>query len=117
MGAYEYSPPIPAEFRIVPHTINLASKGKWITCFLWLGEDYDVADIDPNRVFLEGEIEAESVLVDEQEQVAMAKFSRSGVQEILNSGEVELTVSGELTDGTRFEGTGTIRVIDKGKKK
>ena len=29
---------------------------------------------------------------------------------------VEITVSGRLTDGTPFEGSDTIRVIDKGKK-
>jgi len=62
MGAFEYSPPIPAEVRIVPRSINLASRGNWITCYIWLGEDYDVADIDANSVFLEGEIEAESFL-------------------------------------------------------
>jgi len=117
MGAYEYSPPIPAEVRIVPRTINLASKGKWITCQIWLPEDYDVVDIDSNSVFLEGEIEPESFRVDEEEQVAIVRFSRSEVQGILAPGEVELTVSGELTDGTRFEGADTIRVIDKSGKK
>jgi hypothetical protein len=113
MGAYEYSPAIPVEVRIVPRTINLTSKGRWIACYIWLGEDYDVADIDPNSVLLEDEIAAESIRVDEEEQVAVARFSRSEVQGILAPGEVELTVSGELTDGIRFEGTDTIRVIDK----
>lgn len=117
MGAYEYSPPILAEVRIVPPTINLASKGKWITASLWLGEDYNVADIDANSVLLENEIEAESFRVDEQQQVAIVRFSRSEVQGILAPGEVELTVSGELTDGTRFEGADMIRVIDKSGKK
>ncbi len=32
-------------------------------------------------------------------------------------GEVELTVSGELTDVTIFEGTDVIRVTDKGGRK
>ena len=117
MGAYEYSPPIPAEVRIIPRTINLASKGKWITCYIWLPEDYDVADIDPNSVVLEGEIEPEWFAVDEQQQVAIVRFRRSEVQEILNTGQVELTITGQLTDGTIFEGTDVIRVIDKGKKK
>ena len=117
MGAYEYGQFVPAEVRIVPRTINLASKGKWIRCYIWLGEEYDVADIDPNSVLLEGEVQAESLKLDEEQQVAMAKFSRSDVQEILNTGEVELTITGELTDGIVFEGTDVIRVIDKGKKK
>ena len=117
MGAYEYNPPIPAEVRIVPRSINSASRGNWITCYIWLPEDYDVADIDPNSVFLEDEIQAQSFVVYEQEQVAMVRFSRSEVQGILAPGEVELTVSGKLTDRTIFEGKDVITLIDKGSKK
>ncbi|MBA7669266.1 hypothetical protein ES703_77395 [subsurface metagenome] len=67
-------------------------------------------------VFLEDGIRPVSFRVDEQEQVAI-KFSRSEVQAILNAGEVELTITGQLTDGTAFEGTDVIRVIDEGRKK
>jgi len=117
MGAYEYSPPILAEARIVPRTINLASKGKWITCYIWPPEEYNVADIDPNSVLLEDEIEAKSIQVDEQQQVAIARFDREDVESILDIGEVDLTITGRLTDGTVFEGTDVIRVIDKGGRK
>lgn len=119
MGAFEHSLPVPIEVNISPGVINLKSKGKWITTFLLFPEGYDVADIDPNSIVLEGEIEPELVWVDEQEQVVMARFSRSGVQSALGGlepGDVELTVSGEFSDGTGFEGTDTIRVMDKGKK-
>ncbi|MBA7654412.1 hypothetical protein ES703_62290 [subsurface metagenome] len=47
----------------------------------------------------------------------MAKFSRSEVQDIVEPGEVELTVTGRLTDGTKFEGSDTIIVIDEGGNK
>jgi len=112
MGAYE-STSIQAEVRITPRSINLASKGKWITCYIQLPEDHSVADIDSNSILLNCKIQAESVQVNEQQQVAIAKFSRSEVQGILNVGDVELTISGQLTDGTIFEGTDVIRVLNK----
>ncbi len=115
MGAYES--PIFAEARILPHTINLASKGKWITSYIWLPEEYDVADIDPNTVFLENLVLSESLSVNEQKQVAIARFSREDVQPILDVGDVELTITGQLTDGTVFEATDEIRIMDKGSKK
>lgn len=114
IGAYEA--PIPAEVRIVPRSINLTSKGKRITCYIWLAEDYDIAAIDPNSVFLGEQIKAEQLLVNEEEQIAIAKFSREEVQPILDVGDIELTVTGELSNGTRFEGADIIRIIDKGGK-
>lgn len=117
-------PLIDADIEIEPKTLNLQSKGKWLTCHIWLPEDYNVADIEPNSVRLENEpndIYAEWIWFEEQEELAMAKFDRSEVQEMLvereELGDVELTVSGELVDGSIFEGTDTIRVVDKGGKK
>ena len=117
MGAYEYCPPVPAEVRIVPRTINLTSKGRWITCHISLPEGYNVADIDPNSILLEDEIRPASFRVDEEKQIAIVKFNRSGVQDILKMGEVELTIAGQLTDGTVFEGTDVIKVLNKAGKK
>ena len=114
MGAYEYIPPIPSDVDIEPDTLNLASKGKWISAFIWLPEDYNVADIDPKSVYLDGEIEPEQFRLSEDNQVAIAKFSREKVQVILDIGEVELTITGNFIDGIPFEGTDTIKVINKG---
>jgi len=115
MGAYES--PIFAEARILPRTINLTSMGNWITSSIWLPEDYDVADIDPNSIFLEDEIQAVSVSVDEQRQFAIARFSRSRVQCILDVGLVDLTITGQLTDGAVFVGKDVMRVLNKGGRK
>ena len=114
MGAYES--PIPAEARILPQTINLASKGNWITCYIWLPEGYDVADIEPDSIFLEDEIQPEQFSVNEQKQVATATFDREKVQSILNVGDIELTITCQLADETVFEATDTIKVIDKAGK-
>jgi probable HAF family extracellular repeat protein/parallel beta-helix repeat protein len=116
MGAYEYRPTIPAEARILPRTINLASKGNWITCYIWLPEGYDVADIDPNSVLLEHQIKPEQFSVDQQKQVATAVFNRDKVQGILNVGDIELKITCQLTDGTYFEATDIVQVTDKAGK-
>ncbi|MHC4640757.1 MAG: choice-of-anchor Q domain-containing protein [Planctomycetota bacterium] len=113
MGAYEYSPTIQAYVRIVPRTISLASSGKWIAAFLRLSEDYNVANIDPDSIFLENEIEPERFWLSEDNQIALIKFDREQVRNILSVGEIELTITGQLTDGTTFEATDVIRVLNK----
>jgi hypothetical protein len=116
MGAYEYSPTIPADARIVPQTINLASKGSWLTCYIWPPEQYNVADIEPDNIFLENKIQPEQFLLNEDQQVAIAKFNREDVQAALEVGDIKLTITGLLTDGTVFEATDTIKVINKAGK-
>ena len=76
MGAYEHGTAIPAEARILPRTINLASKGKWITSYIWLPEAFDVADIERNSVLFNGVIRSQPVQIDEDQQVAIARFDR-----------------------------------------
>ena len=114
MGAFEYWQLVPAEARIVPRTINLANQGKWITCYIYLPEAYNVNEIDFCVLLLEYEIEPEQLWFNEKEQVVIAKFSREEVQDILDIGEIELTISAQLMDGTVFEGTDLIRVIYEG---
>jgi len=115
-------PAIAANIDIDPDTLNLKSKGKWITCYIELPEGYDVADIDVSTIILDGQVPAESkptAIADyDSDGIAdlMVKFSRSAVQGIIGTAEqVELTVTGELSDGTLFEGKDTIRVINPGK--
>jgi len=105
-----------AEIEILPETLNLASKGKWISCKIWLPEEYDVADVNSSSVFLEDEVQADWLWFNEKQNVVMAKFPQSEIAEILEPGDVELTVAGYLMDGSYFVGTDTIKVINKGHK-
>jgi hypothetical protein len=107
---------VDAEVELRPKTINLSSKGKWVNCKIWLTEDYNVADVNSETVFLEDEIPAEWIWFNEEQNVVMAKFTRSELEEILEPGEVGLTVTGYLVDGSYFVGTDTIKVVDKGRK-
>jgi probable HAF family extracellular repeat protein len=113
-------PVIEAKVDIDPNTFNLHSKGKWITCYIWLPEDYDVADVNSYSVMFENEVEASWIWFDEEHEVVIAKFPRSEVQQLLVEldllGEVEIAISGELVDGTIFEGSDIIHVINKSKK-
>jgi len=115
---------VQAVIDIDPDTLNLKSKGKWITCYIELSGDYDVEDIDVSTIKLNDEVPAESRPTgvgdcdDDDIAELMVKFDRSAVQEILEAGdEVGITVTGELNDDTKFEGSDTIRVINKGGKK
>jgi hypothetical protein len=107
----EEVPELVADIEIHPETLNLNSQGKWVQCIIELPEGYDVADIDPSTVYLEGDIPAENpVLTGHSLNV---KFDRSDLEDKLSPGEdIVLTVTGALTDSTTFVGTDTIDAID-----
>jgi len=101
-----------------PDTLNQKSKGKWVTVHIGLPEGYDVNDIDINSVLLDGLSRADSSPTEIADHDGdglddlMLKFDREAVIEKLEPGEeVEISVSGELGDGTPFEGTNIISVI------
>jgi len=122
----EIIPIITATIDFDPDTLNLKSKAQRITVYIELpiGHGYNVSMIDLGTLMLNGQVKAETRPMEigdyDSDSVPdfMVKFDRSAVQEILEVGnEVEITVKGELTDGTQFEGIDTIRAIDKGKGK
>lgn len=117
----EISRALPAEVDLDPNALNLKSKGKWITAYVELPEGYDAASINVTSIALNGTIPAEltpTAIGDYDGDGVpdlMVKFSRSTVSELVLSegvkyGNVTLTLTGKLDDGTLFEGCDIIRV-------
>lgn len=106
----EYMPE--AEIEIKPDTLNVKSKGEF-TAFIDLPEDYDEADIVIDSVECEGASALKGMMADDGKLVV--KFDREDLDYVPTGDAVELTVTGELTDGTVFVGSDTIRVTSPGK--
>jgi flagellar hook assembly protein FlgD len=113
---------IEATIDIDPDTLNLKSKGKWITAYIEI-PGYDVSKINISSILLNGTVPAETNqkygFVKDPEigdydndgiPDLMVKFDRSAVEEIVSPGNVTLTLTGEI-NGRSFEGSDTIKVI------
>lgn len=119
---------IPAIIDFDPDTLNKASKSgeNSVTVYIELPKSYDVADIDVSTVKLSTERGTVSAQLTPTEVGdydndgildRMVKFDRQAVIEIVNAGDqVKITVRGEVAE-KQFEGSDTIRVVDKGKRK
>ena len=120
---------ITAIIDINPNTLNLKSQGKYITSHIELSEEYNVNEINGATIHItkiNGQnlesplsIVGSSQIEDYDENGIldlMVKFDRQQLIDILEPGQVVITVTGELFSGKLFEGNNEIRVIDKGKK-
>ncbi|EMR74129.1 hypothetical protein MCGE09_00157 [Thaumarchaeota archaeon SCGC AB-539-E09] len=99
--------------EIHPETLNLKSRGRWVTVYITPPEGYDADDVVIETVkLIVGDNELEAEWGNVENECMMVKFSRLDLQELLEPGEsVELVVTGELADGADFESSDTIRVI------
>lgn len=121
-------PVIKAKVCICPHTLNLKSKGRWITAFIRLPEEYAVENIDISTILLNKTVPAESkptaiiYLKCLGVKVLMVKFNRTAVIEYIKDSvsiransckklKVTLTVSGRLVDYHAFEGSTHIHLV------
>jgi outer membrane protein assembly factor BamB len=126
MYAFESkAPSIIAVIDIDPDSLNLKSKGKWVTAYIELPEGCDVADINATTILLNDTIPIELhpiIIGDYDENGApdlMVKIRRHEVIDIIRRnyqvtcrfGTATLTITGYLNDGTSFQGSDTIRII------
>jgi|GEM_PF-4741931 hypothetical protein len=126
-----------ATVDIAPDTLNLKSKGRWITCYIELPEGYNVSDIDVTSILLNETVSVYLLDVPAPKPVPtevgdydedgipdlMVKFDRAEVISYILANvnltklfeerfmTITLTVTGKLNDGTLFQGSDTIRII------
>jgi len=123
------TPPVPPTVRVTidvhPQSLNLWSKGRWVTAYIELPEGYSVADINVSTVTMDGPVSAmlKPVAIGDYDNDTvpdlMVKFDRAEVtQYLLEVVEVDprfitvtLTLTGKLEDGTQFQGSYAIRTI------
>lgn len=108
---------IDAKVTIKPEMINLKSKGKF-KAFIEFSSTYDVNDIDPDTIICEG-AKAIKGKAEDDRYIATFNVQDLGFDIKIRKGRddkkmnVELTVSGELEDGTKFEGSDTVQIKGK----
>ncbi|MFO8108996.1 MAG: GLUG motif-containing protein [Thermoplasmata archaeon] len=110
---------VDAWVKIEPETLNLRSRGRWITGYIGLPEAFqgenDLIDVDTVVLrYREDEVSADWGRI-QGDGILMVKFDRTEVGNMLEPGEVELTVEGALVDGRQFVGNDTINVINPGR--
>jgi len=101
------------QIRIKPETLNLASKGTF-TASIRLPEGHNVDEINLTTVMCEGAPVLKGK-IKKNGNVLEMKFNRQDLLNVSTGNAVRLTVTGMLMDGTTFEGSDIIRVINKGK--
>lgn len=101
--------PVLVEIDIKPETLNLKSKGLF-TAFIDLPKGYGERDVDIKTVECEGAPALKAAMANDGKLIL--KFDREDLVGISTGDAVELTVTGEFTDGVSFTGSDTIRVID-----
>ena len=101
---------LPTAVTIKPETLNLESKGKF-TAFITLPEGYDVADINVSTVECEGASALGARISATDTGTLVVKFARADLVDVPVGDAVRFSVTGELADGTVFEGSDLVRVI------
>jgi hypothetical protein len=125
---------VPAEVKFLPRSLNLKSRGKWITATFKLPEGYNLDEVDPasvsvatkasDRIFAKP-LHRRSFLaklwrkIQRRFKVVTVRFDRQAVIKAIRSPskETSLILEGKLlrNDGRRvkFEGSGKIRTYEK----
>jgi hypothetical protein len=109
--------------KFAPHVLNTDSQGQWVKFHCTLPEGYLPSDVDVNAPAVcylpGGEVYSEyiNVSIDDSNMTLLEiGFDRAAFDSVTAFGEVEVTVTGKLTDGYLFTGSDTIILINKAHK-
>lgn len=119
--------PVEIDVCYRPRTLNLRSQGRWITCIIALPRELTISDIDMSSISLNETVPADTKIsrgLDcENRFLVMVKFDRHAIVELVGTShagkgfgatrtEVTLILMGRFTDGTTFQGTSSVWVIN-----
>jgi parallel beta-helix repeat protein len=133
MNPWTPSPPIPpppptiATVDVNPDTLNLKSKGRWITAHIELPEDYNASNIDRSTILLNDTIPVDSFWLDKPLESVIGDYDNDGITDLMvkfdrqalidylktkgiTDAEVTLAITGKANEKS-FKVTDTIKVI------
>jgi tetratricopeptide (TPR) repeat protein len=100
---------IDADITINPETLDLADK-RVFTAFIKLPKGYNVNDIDPKKLSCEGALAVKGMVSEGNKY--RAEFNIQDLVNVPVGDAVTLTLTGQLTDKTQFEGIITVKVVN-----
>jgi len=116
-----------AVIDIVPDTLNLKSKGNFVTCYIELPglNNPNVNDIQAIEIFkINSYYLSESFIPIGPTEIndynnnglpdLMVKFDRQNLSNVLSEGPAEIWINCEDSGGQKYTGADTVLVIDKG---
>ena len=101
----------PATVEIKPETLNIDAGGVF-EASVALSEEYSASDVVPESVECNG---APAIRTSTKNNVLSAKFNIEDLVDVPTGDAVELTVTGKLTDDSRFKSSDTVKVVSKRK--
>jgi hypothetical protein len=111
-----YVSPVLATVNFDPDTLNVKSRGRWVTVYLELPDSYRASDIEVSSILLNDTLPVDSAhaAIGDHDQDdrpdLMVKFNRASVVDLVSAGDVVIAVTGNAK-GVPFEGLDTVRVI------
>jgi predicted outer membrane repeat protein len=122
MGAYEAGlPAVEVELKLTPQMLSCDSEGRWVKAHVIMPEEIYPEEIDVNTPAVADPPGTESEFIEVNEYSdgyfdVQIYFDRESFCEALSESEdglLEVTITGSLTDGRKFQGSDTIKLKSK----